>query len=175
MTKTQKTQNIEFLKGKFSDYDHFYLTDSSSLSVAQITKLRRVCFEKNVEMKVAKNTMIKRALEAADKAFDGLNEVLKGQTAIFFSEDLKAPAVILSDFRKDEDVERPVLKAALIEDDLYIGDEELANLKKLKSRQELIGEIITLLQSPAKNVLGSLQSGGNKLAGILKSLEERAE
>lgn len=175
MTKTQKTENIELLKEKFSQYDHFYLTDSSSLSVEQISQLRRVCFEKEVEMKVAKNTMIKRALDDVNRGSDDITSVLKGQTAIFFSDDLKAPAVILSDFRKGHDIERPVLKAAIIEEDLYIGDNQLATLKKLKSRQDLIGEIISLLQSPAKNVLGSLQSGSHKLAGILKTLEERAE
>ncbi len=175
MTKTQKTENIELLKEKFSQYDHFYITDSSSLSVAQVNQLRRVCFEKEVEMKVAKNTMIKRALDDVNKASDDIVNVLKGQTAIFFSEDLKAPAVILSDFRKKQDIERPVLKAALIDQDVYVGDEQLAVLKKMKSRQELIGEIITLLQSPAKNVVSSLQSGGNNLAGILKTLQEREQ
>ncbi len=176
MTKTQKTEAVELLKEKFSQYEHFYLTDSSSLTVAQINQLRRVCFEKKVEMRVAKNTLIRRALDSInEEAYTGIYDSLKGQTAIFFSENQKEPAVILSDFRKEQGVERPVLKAAMIEENLFLGDEQLAVLKKLKSRQELIGEIIGLLQSPAKNVVSALQSGGNKLAGILKSLEERAE
>ncbi len=176
MTKTQKTEAVELLKEKFSQYEHFYLTDSSSLTVAQINQLRRVCFEKKVEMRVAKNTLIRRALNSInEEAYTGVYDALKGQTAIFFSENQKEPAVILSDFRKDQGVERPVLKAAVIEENLFVGDGQLAVLKKLKSRQELIGEIIGLLQSPAKNVISALQSGGNKLSGILKALEERAQ
>jgi len=176
MTKTQKIEAVELLKEKFSQYDHFYLTDPSSLSVAQINKLRRVCFEKKVEIRVAKNTLIRRALNSFEnEAFAGVNEVLKGQTAILFTEDLKEPALILSDFRKDQGVERPVLKAALVEENLYLGDNQLDVLKKLKSRQELIGEIIGLLQSPAKNVISALQSGGDKLGGILKTLGEREQ
>ena len=176
MTKTQKTESVELLKEKFAQYDHFYLTDSTSLSVAQINQLRRVCFEKKVEMKVAKNTLIRKALESLNKeSYSGVYDSLKGQTAILFSENQKEPALILSDFRKEQGVERPVLKAALIEENLFVGDDQLAVLKKLKSRQELIGEIIGLLQSPAKNVVSALQSGGSKLSGILKALEERAQ
>lgn len=176
MTKTQKTENIALLKEKFAQYDHFYLTDSTGLTVAQINQLRRVCFEKKVEMKVAKNTLISKALESLNKeAYSGVYDSLKGQTAILFSENQKEPALILSDFRKDQGVDRPVLKAALIEDNVYVGDDQLAVLKKLKSRQELIGEIIGLLQSPAKNVVSALQSGGDKLSGLLKALEERTQ
>src|SRR5690625_3866898 len=139
MTKTQKTEAVELLKEKFSQYEHFYLTDSSSLTVAQINQLRRVCFEKKVEMRVAKNTLIRRALDSInEEAYTGIYDSLKGQTAIFFSENQKEPAVILSDFRKEQGVERPVLKAAMIEENLFLGDEQLAVLKKLKSRQELI-------------------------------------
>ncbi|GAA4303829.1 50S ribosomal protein L10 [Compostibacter hankyongensis] len=176
MTKTQKNEAIELLKDKFSQYNNFYLTDSSSLSVAQINKLRRVCFEKQVEMKVAKNSLVQKALEAlnSDK-YAGVYEALHGQTAIMFSENPKEPAVIISAFRKDTNGERPVLKAAFIDTDVFVGDEQLTALSQLKTKNELIGEIIGLLQSPAQNVVSALQSGGNKLAGLLKTLEERAQ
>lgn len=176
MTKTQKNEAIELLKEKFSQYNNFYLTDSSSLTVAQVNSLRRVCFEKKVEMRVAKNTLIRKALESLnDESYTSVYDSLRGQTAIMFSENAKEPAVIISGFRKSNGAERPVLKAAFIDTDIFVGDEQLEVLTKLKSKHELIGEIIGLLQSPAKNVIGALQSGGNKLAGILKTLEERAE
>lgn len=176
MTKTQKNEIIELLKEKFSQYTNFYLTDSSSLNVGQINALRRLCFEKNVEMRMAKNTLIRKALESLnEKEYEGIYDSLAGQTAIMFAENQKEPAVILSAFRKENNVERPVLKAAFIESNIFIGDDQLAVLRQLKSRQELIGEIIGLLQSPAKNVVSALQSGGSKLAGILKTLEERGE
>jgi large subunit ribosomal protein L10 len=175
MTKTQKNEAIELLKEKFTQYNNFYLADSSSLTVAQVNALRRVCFEKQVEMRVAKNTLVRKALEALNsEGYNGLYDSLHGQTAIMFSENAKAPAVIISGFRKSSNTERPVLKAAFIDTDIFVGDEQLDTLSKLKSKQELIGEIIGLLQSPAKNVIGALQSGGNKLAGILQALEERA-
>lgn len=174
MTKTQKNDAIALLKDKFSQYDNFYLTDSSFLTVEQVNALRRVCFEKKVEMTVAKNTLVKKALESInEEKYAGLYDSLKGQTAIMFSENAKEPAVIISDFRKAKNSERPVLKAAFIDTDVFVGDDQLAALKSLKSKHELIGEIIGLLQSPAKNVISGLQSGGNKLAGILKTLEER--
>ncbi|HEX5554843.1 MAG TPA: 50S ribosomal protein L10 [Chitinophagaceae bacterium] len=174
MTKTQKNEAIEVLKEKFSEYNNFYLADSSSLNVAQINSLRHICFEKQVEMKVAKNTLIRKALESLNNEhYAGIYDSLHGQTAIMFSENAKQPAVIISGFRKSNNSERPVLKAAFIDTDVYIGDQQLETLSRLKSKQELVGEIISMLQSPAKNVLGALQSGGNKLAGILKTLEER--
>jgi large subunit ribosomal protein L10 len=175
MTKSEKNEAIELLKEKFSQYNNFYLADSTSLTVAQVNALRRVCFEKQVEMRVAKNTLIRKALESLNsESYSGVYDSLKGQTAIMFSENAKEPAVIISGFRQKNNNERPVLKAAFIDTDVFVGDEQLETLTRLKSKQELIGEIIGLLQSPAKNVLGALQSGGNKLAGILKTLEERA-
>jgi large subunit ribosomal protein L10 len=175
MNRTQKNEAIELLKDKFSQYNNFYLADSSSLTVEQINKLRRVCFEKKVEMKVAKNTLIKKALDSINNdKYSGVLEALHGQTAIMFSENPKEPALIISSFRNQLNNERPVLKAAFIDTDVFIGDNQLETLTKLKSKSDLIGEIIGLLQSPAKNVIGGLQSGGNKLAGILKTLEERA-
>lgn len=176
MTPAQKNEVIEVLKEKFSQYENFYLADTESLSVAQMNALRRTCFEKNVEMRVAKNKLIQKALEAldADKYQDTM-PALKGVTALMFTESPKDPAVIISSFRDDNPGDRPVLKAAFIDGDVFMGDDQLAALKAIKSKQELIGEIIGLLQSPAKNVISGLKSGGGKLAGILKTLSERAE
>jgi large subunit ribosomal protein L10 len=174
MTKDQKNEVIETLKEKFSQYNNFYVTDTESLSVAQVVKLRRACFNKKVEMKVAKNTLIKKALEALDadrysQVYDSLHNV----TALLFSEDAKNPAVIISSFRQDTKGERPVLKAAFIDGDVFTGDNQLKALTSLKSKQELIGEVIGLLQSPAKNVISALNAGG-KLASLVKALEDRA-
>lgn len=163
------------LKKKFSQYPNFYFADSSSLTVAQVNKLRRVCFDKQVEMKVAKNKLIKKALDNINsEKYSGIYESLQGQTAILFSENPKAPALIISSFRKETNGERPLLKAAFIDSDVFLGNDQLDMLGKLRSKADLIGEVIGLLQSPAKRVIGALQSGGNKLAGVLKTLEERA-
>lgn len=176
MTKTQKNEAIEVLKEKFSQYTNFYLADSSSLTVAQVNALRRVCFEKKVEMRVAKNTLIRKALESINsKGYAGVYDSLNGQTAIMFSENAKEPAVIISSFRKSNNAEKPIMKAAFIDTDVFVGDDQLESLSRLKSKHELIGEIIGLLQSPAKNVISGLQSGGNKLAGILKTLSEKGQ
>jgi len=176
MTKQDKNQLIEVLKGKFSQYNNFYITDTESLTVAQVNNLRGICFQKNVELKVAKNTLIRKALEQLDEErFKGAFDSLHGVTALMFSENPKEPALILTSFRKDNPVtkERPVLKAAFIDGDVYVGDTQLAALKDLKSKNDLIGEIIGMLQSPAKNVISGLNAG-QKLAGIVKALEERA-
>jgi large subunit ribosomal protein L10 len=175
MTKDQKNEVIEVLKEKFSQYNNFYITNTESLTVAQIGKLRNICFDKNVEMKVAKNTLIKKALEGIDQErFSGVFDSLHGVTALLFSENAKEPALILSSFRKDSNLEKPVLKAAFIDGDVFAGDNQLAALKDLKSKQDLLGEIIGLLQSPVKNVMSGLNAG-SKLAGILKTLESREE
>lgn len=174
MTKEQKNEVIEVLKDKFSQYNNFYITNTESLSVAQVGKLRRVCFDKNVELKVAKNTLIRKALEALDA--DKYNEVydsLHGVTALLFSESPKEPALILSSFRTEGKLDKPQLKAAFIDGSLFVGDTQLEALKTLKSKQDLIGEIIGLLQSPAKNVISGLNAGG-KLASLIKALEDRA-
>ncbi len=156
MTPAQKNDVIVALKEKFSQYDNFYITNTESLTVDQVSKLRRLCFEKNVEMKVAKNTLIKKALESFnDDKYTGIYESLHGVTALMFSESPKEPAMILTSFRKGGG-ERPVLKAALIGTDVFTGDNELANLTKIKTKNELIGEVIGLLQSPAKRVLAAL-------------------
>lgn len=157
MTKEQKNEVIEVLKGKFSQYDNFYITDTESLTVEQIGKLRRACFDKNVEMKVAKNTLIRKALEAIDaERFNGVYESLNNVTALMFSENPKEPALIISSFRKENNGERPVLKAAFINGDVYSGDNQLKALTQIKTKNELIGDVIGLLQSPAKRVIAAL-------------------
>ncbi|QEC69975.1 50S ribosomal protein L10 [Panacibacter ginsenosidivorans] len=175
MNKDQKNEVIEALKEKFNQYNNFYVTNTESLTVAQVTKLRRICFDKNVEMKVAKNTLIKKALESIDSTkFTGVYESLNGVTALLFSENAKEPALIISSFRAESKGEKPVLKAAYIDSSIFVGDKELESLKTLKSKNDLIGEIIGLLQSPAKNVISGLNAGG-KLASLVKALEERAQ
>lgn len=175
MTKEQKNEVIEALKEKFYQYNNFYVTNTESLSVAQVSKLRRVCFSKQVEMKVAKNTLIKKALESLnEERFSNVFDSLHGVTALMFSENAKEPALIISDFRRDSKLEIPVLKAAFIDGDVFAGDKQLDALKNLKSKHDLIGEIIGLLQSPAKNVMSGLNAG-SKLASLVKALEERAQ
>lgn len=157
MTKEQKNEVIELLKGKFSQYNNFYVTDTESLTVEQVGKLRRACFSKNVEMKVAKNTLIKKALESLDsEKYAGMYDSLHKVTALLFSENPKEPALIISSFRKESNGDKPVLKAAFINGDVYSGDNQLVALTKIKTKNELIGEVIGLLQSPAKRVLAGL-------------------
>ncbi len=166
MTKQEKNEVIEVLKEKFGQYNNFYITNTESLSVEQISTLRRICFNKKVEMKVAKNTLIRKALEQLDatrygSTFDSLN----GVTALMFSESAKEPAMILTGFRKSINSDKPVLKAAFIDGDIFVGDKQLSVLKDLKSKNDLIGEIIGLLQSPVKRVV----------AGLLHHHEKQAE
>lgn len=157
MTKEQKNQVIEVLKEKFSQYNNFYVTDTESLTVEQVGKLRKACFDKQVEMKVAKNTLIKKALESLDsEKYAGMYDSLHNVTALLFSENPKEPAVIISSFRKESNGERPTLKAAFINGDVYSGDNQLKALTQIKTKNELIGEVIGLLQSPAKRVLAAL-------------------
>jgi len=175
MNKQEKNEVIEILKGKFAQYNNFYLTNTESLTVEQVSKLRRICFDKNVEMKVAKNTLIRKALEQLDSTrFEGTFDSLHGVTALLFSENPKEPALIISSFRKDASTEKPLLKAAFIDGDVFVGDNQLAALKDLKSKQDLIGEIIGLLQSPAKNVISGLNAG-SKLASLIKAVEAKAK
>ena len=157
MTKDQKNEVIEILKGKFSQYNNFYITDTESLSVEQISNLRRSCFNKEVEMKVAKNTLIRKALEGLDsEKYSGLFDTLNNVTALMFSENPKDPAVILSAFRKANAGDRPTLKAAFINGDIFLGDNSLVALTNIKTKNELIGEVLGLLQSPAKRVIAAL-------------------
>ena len=175
MTKQEKNDVIEVLKGKFSQYNNFYVTNTESLSVEQVGKLRRICFNKKVEMKVAKNTLIRKALENLDSSrYTGVYNSLNGVTALLFSESAKEPAIIITSFRKDSNLEKPVLKAAFIDGDVFEGDNQLKTLTTLKSKHDLIGEIISLLQSPAKNVISGLNAGA-KLAGLVQALEARAK
>ena len=157
MTKDQKNEVIELLKGKFSQYNNFYIADTESLTVEQVGKLRRACFDKQVEMKVAKNTLIKKALESLDsEKYSGVYDSLHKVTALMFSENPKEPALIISSFRKESNGEKPELKAAFINGDIYTGDNNLKTLTQIKTKNELIGEVIGLLQSPAKRVLAAL-------------------
>jgi large subunit ribosomal protein L10 len=163
MTKDQKNEVIEVLKGKFSQYNNFYITDTESLTVEQIGKLRRACFDKQIEMKVAKNTLIKKALESLDsERYSGVYDALHNVTALLFSENPKEPALIISSFRKESNGEKPVLKAAFINGDVYSGDNQLKALTQIKTKNELIGEVIGLLQSPAKRVLSALLQHAEK-------------
>lgn len=163
MNTSQKSEVIEMLKEKFTSYSNFYITDTESLSVEQINALRRTCFDKQVEMKVAKNTLIKKALESLDAdRFSGVYDSLHNVTAIMFSESPKEPAVILSSFRNANKGERPLLKAAFIDGDVFVGDNQLANLKNIKTKNELIGEVIGLLQSPARRVIAALLQNAEK-------------
>lgn len=177
MTREDKTAVIEDLSQKLSQYSNFYITDSSGLSVAQVNTLREMCYKKNVEFKVYKNTLIKIALQSLNADYSSFDEsVLKGFSGIMFSEEdsSNAPAQVIKDFRKkNKDLNKPILKGASIDTDLFIGDDQLDMLSKLKSKAELIGEVIGLLQSPAKNVIGALQSGKHTLAGLVKTLSER--
>jgi large subunit ribosomal protein L10 len=157
MTKDQKNEVIVLLKEKFNQYNNFYITDTESLSVEQISNLRRTCFSKQVEMKVAKNTLIRKALESLDsEKYAGLFDSLNKVTALMFSENPKDPAVIISAFRKVNNGDRPTLKAAFINGDIFVGDNSLVALTNIKTKNELIGEVIGLLQSPAKRVIAAL-------------------
>jgi large subunit ribosomal protein L10 len=167
MTKEEKNEVIELLKGKFSQYNNFYVTDTESLTVAQVVKLRRACFNKQVEMKVAKNTLIKKAMESLDaERYTGVYDSLHKVTALMFSENPKDPALIISSFRKENKGEMPVLKAAFINGDVYMGNDQLATLVKIKTKNELIGEVIGLLQSPAKRVIAALLHNAEKKAEV---------
>ncbi len=164
MNKDQKNEVIELLKGKFSQYNNFYITNTESLTVEQVNHLRKVCFDKKVEMKVAKNTLIRKALESLNnEKYAGVYDALHGVTALMFSDSPKEPALIISNFRKENaKLEKPVLKAAFVGEEVYMGDNQLATLTKIKTRNELIGEVIGLLQSPAKRVIAALLEKAKK-------------
>ena len=172
MTREEKAAVIGNLVEQLNAYPHFYITNIEALNASQTAALRRKCFESNVKLMVVKNTLLTKALQNVDKADEDLVKTLEGSTSIMFSESGKAPAVLIKEFRKTSD--KPVLKAAYVEDCVYVGDDQLEALCNIKSREELIGDIIALLQSPAKNVISALQgSAGQKIAGIVKALEER--
>ena len=171
MTREEKALAIEQLKEKLASSTTIYLTDISGLDAATTADLRRSCFKADISLTVVKNTLLAKAMEASDKDFGDLSTVLKGNTSIMIAEESNAPAKLIKNFRKKSD--KPLLKGAYIEEEVYIGDEQLDALVAIKSKEELIGDVIALLQSPAKNVISGLKSGGGKLAGILQTLSER--
>ena len=171
MTKEQKVQEIQDLTDKLSSVKNLYLTDIAGLDAVQTTALRRACFNSNIKLSVVKNTLLEKAMEASGKDFGNLKEVLKGNTSLMFSDVGNTPAKLIKNFRKKS--EKPLLKGAFIEEAIYIGDDEIDVLESIKSKEELIGEVITLLQSPTKNVISALQSGRSNISGILKTLSER--
>ena len=171
MTREEKSQVIQDLTAKLADTNTIYLADISGLDAQTTSNLRRACFKADVKIAVVKNTLLSKAMEASDKDFGELPDVLKGNTSIMIAEAANAPAKVIKEFRKKSD--KPLLKGAFVEEAVYVGDDQLDTLVNIKSKEELIGDIITLLQSPAKNVVSALQSGGNKLTGILSTLSEK--
>lgn len=173
MTREEKSIVIEDLTAQLTNNSIIYLADISGLNALSTTNLRRACFKANVSMEVVKNTLLAKAMEASDKEFGELPSVLKGNTSIMISETGNAPAKVIKEFRKKSTT--PLLKGAFVEEAIYIGDDYLEALVNIKSKEEVIGEIVGLLQSPAKNVISALKSGGGKIAGILKTLSEKEE
>lgn len=174
MKRSEKQAIIDNLIQEINSYSHFYLTDISDLNAVKTSQLRRSCFQKEVKLIVVKNTLLKRALDASGKEADELLDALKGNTAMMFCNTGNVPAKLIKDFRKkNPKLERPVLKAAYVEESVYMGEETLETLATIKSKEELIGDVVTLLQSPAKNVVSALQSSGQTLTGILQTLSEK--
>jgi large subunit ribosomal protein L10 len=173
MKREDKNVIIQELTEKLNKYDHFYLTDISNLNAEDTSVLRRKCFDKSINLVVVKNTLLRKALEGSEKNFEEIYDVLKDSTSIMFSESGNVPAKLIKEFRKKHD--RPLLKAAYIEESFYFGDDQVEMLSTLKTRDELIGDIILTLQSPANNVISALKSGGNKIAGIVKTLSEKEQ
>lgn len=171
MTREEKAKAIEVLTTQLAENANIYLADISGLDAGTTSNLRRACFKAGVKLTVVKNTLLAKAMESSEKDFGDLKDVLKGNTSIMFSETGNAPAKVIKEFRKKS--EKPVLKGAFIEEAIYIGDNQLDALVSIKSREEMIGDIVGLLQSPAKNVVSALKSGGGKLAGIIKTLSEK--
>ncbi|QEC78065.1 50S ribosomal protein L10 [Mucilaginibacter sp. AW1-7] len=171
MNKEEKYDLVLALTEQMKEYGNFYITDTSNLTVAKINDIRRQCFQSEITMKVAKNSLIKKAMEAAGGDYTPIFDVLKGSSSILFSKSATAPAKLIKQLRKKSD--KPILKAAYIDSAIFIGDNQIDTLIKLKSKEQLIGEVIGLLQSPAKNVISALQSGGNTIAGLVKTLQER--
>ncbi len=171
MTREEKSHVIEELTAQLADNTNIYLTDISGLDAATTSRLRRACFKSNVKLAVVKNTLLEKAMEASDRDFGDLPTTLKGNTSVMYSETGNGPAKVIKEFRKKS--EKPLLKGAFIEEAIYIGDDLLDALVDIKSREELLGEIIGLLQSPAKNVISALKSSGGTIAGIVKTLSER--
>lgn len=173
MTREEKKIIINTLVEKLSEFPHFYLTDISTLNAEKTAALRRKCYEKGISLIVIKNTLFIKALEQLERADQELVSVLEGSTSVMFTDNAKAPALLIKEFRKTSD--KPILKAAYVQESIYVGDAMLENLVNIKSKNELIGDVIAALQSPAKNVISALQANaGGKVAGLVKALEERA-
>ncbi len=175
MKKEEKGQLIDLLAKELQDNSIFYLTDISGLNAEQTSILRRMCFSKGVKLSVVKNTLLKKAMVKVEKDFDELYDVLKGNTALMLTDTGNVPAKLIQEYTKKYKTDRPVLKGAYVEEMCYTGADNLEFLANIKSKNELIGDIIGLLQSPAKNVISALQTGGNTIAGIVKTLSERPE
>ncbi|MEI7727388.1 MAG: 50S ribosomal protein L10 [Bacteroidota bacterium] len=173
MKKEEKSQLIDSLAEQLKGANSFYLTDTSTLNASTTSRLRRTCFKRNVELRVVKNSLLQKAMERTGKSFEEFYPVLTGPTSIMFSEVANDPAKLIKEFRKT--APKPILKGAYVEECIYLGDNQLDALVSVKSKFELIGDLIGLLQSPAKNVLSALQSGGNTLSGIVKTLSEKPE
>ena len=173
MNKKEKNELIDILNNMLDENKNFYLADIAGLTAEESSSLRRLCYKQNVTIQVVKNTLLKKAFDKNSVDFTQLDDILKGNTSLMFADEAKAPASVIKIFRKKSN--KPILKAAHIEEEFYIGDTNLSMLSELKSKNELIGDIITLLQSPAKNVISSLQSSTNKLSGIVKALSEKKE
>ena len=170
MNKEEKVKVVEELKDQLNDYKSIYLTDIAGLDAMQTSKLRRECFNSNVKLSVVKNTFLERAMSESETDFGELKDLLKGNTTIMLSESGNSPAKVIKKFRKDG--EKPILKGAFVDEAIYIGDDQIEALFNLKSKEEVLGEIITLLQSPAKNVISALKSSSGKIAGLVKTLSE---
>jgi large subunit ribosomal protein L10 len=173
MTREEKSKVIERLTAELADNTNIYMTDVSGLNAVQTSSLRRACFKANIKLSVVKNTLLSKAMETSDRDFGDLNQVLVGNTALMYSEIGNSPAKLIKAFRKKAD--KPLLKGASIEDAIYLGDDQIKALCNIKSREELIGEVISILQSPAKNLISALQSGGATISGVLKTLSDRSE
>ncbi|MFM2292892.1 MAG: hypothetical protein RIS29_2705 [Bacteroidota bacterium] len=175
MNKEDKSAIIEQLQATLNEYAHFYLADIGGLNAAQTSELRRVCYKEDVKLVVVKNTLLQKALDSSSVDFSELYGSLKGETSLMLCNTANVPAKLISDFskRKDNKSKKPLLKAAYVEESFYVGENHLETLIHIKSKNELIGEIIGLLQSPAKNVVSALQSGGSTIHGLLKTLGER--
>jgi large subunit ribosomal protein L10 len=171
MTREEKSQVIEALTTQLTEGNIIYLADISGLNALETSNLRRACFKANIKLAVVKNSLLAKAMEKSDKDFGDLPTTLKGNTSVMYSETGNAPAKVIKAFRKKSD--KPLLKGAYIDSSVYVGDDQLETLSSIKSKEELIGDVIALLQSPAKNVISALQSGGNTIAGLVKTLEER--
>jgi large subunit ribosomal protein L10 len=171
MRREDKAVIIDDLVQRLKEASHFYLTDISNLNAEQTSKLRRKCFEKDIELVVVKNTLLRKAMELSGNDYSEMFNAMKGATSIMFTETANVPGKMIQEFRKTSD--KPILKAAYVEESIYIGDNQLEALAHIKSKNELIADVIALLQSPAKNVVSALQSGGQNLTGILKTLSEK--